>query len=119
MVEPENDKLRNLAIEFAILVSDICENIKGCGTYTGQAIRSSSSVGANLYEGKYAQSRSDFIHKFEIALKECYETEYWIELLYRKSRIDKAQYDEILSKCGKIRRIIIASVTTAKRSSPR
>ena len=46
-----------------------------------QLLRSSSSIGANIHEAKYAQSRSDFVHKLEIALKESSETDYWLELI--------------------------------------
>lgn len=59
----------------------------------------------------------DFINKFEIALKECYETEYWIELLFRKHKLEQKEYDSIIEKCGSLRRIIIASITTAKARS--
>ena len=114
----ENGKglLREETINFAVLVSDVCDEIKGCGHYTGQLIRSSSSIGANVHEAKYAQSRADFIHKLEIALKESQETEYWIELIYRKGKIDHEVYKRLLNACGSIRRRLIASVTTAKRN---
>ena len=58
----------------------------GCRSYVDQIVRSSSSIGANLYEARYAQSRADFISKLEIALKECSETEFWLELLHRKGK---------------------------------
>jgi four helix bundle protein len=80
------NQLREDSITFALSVSDICDEIKGCSVYVNQLIRSSSSVGANLHEAKYAQSRADFISKLEIALKESSETEYWLELLYRKNK---------------------------------
>ena len=108
--------LREETIDFAITVSDLCDSIKGYSVYTNQLIRSSSSVGANLFEAKYAQSRADFINKLEIALKECSESEYWLELLYRKNRINEKDYKMIRNKCGSIRRKLIASVTTAKNN---
>lgn len=110
----EKNLLRESALEFAIEVSDICENIKGCSVYVNQLLRCSSSIGANLYEAKYAQSRADFINKLEIALKESFETEYWLELLFRKVKIDEITYKDLINKCGSIRRKLIASVTTAK-----
>ena len=116
MYTNKND-LRESTIEFAIEVSDICENISGCAIYTNQLIRCSSSVGANIYEAKYAQSRADFVHKLEIALKESYESEYWIELLFRKNKLSEMQYKNLMSKCGSIRRRLISSVTTAKNNS--
>ena len=113
MSENKN-QLREDAIEFAILVSDTCESIKGCTVYVNQLIRSSSSIGANIHEAKYAQSRADFINKLEIALKESSETEYWLELLFRKGKLSAELYQKARNLCGSIRRRLIASVTTAK-----
>lgn len=113
-MESNKNLLREETINFAIEISDICDNIKGCSVYVNQLLRCSSSIGANLHEAKYAQSKADFINKLEIALKESFETEYWLELLYRKNRIDEPTYKNLLNKCGTIRRKLIASVTTAK-----
>jgi len=107
--------LREETIEFAIKISDICDNIKGCSIYVNQLLRCSSSIGANLHEAKYAQSNADFINKLEISLKESFETEYWLELLFRKNKLDETTYKFLTNKCGTIRRKLIASVTTAKK----
>ena len=109
--------LREESIDFAVTVSDICDNISGCSVYKNQLIRASSSIGANIHEAKYAQSRADFIHKLEIALKESSETEYWIELLYRKKSLNVEDSLLLKNTCGKIRRKLIASITTAKNNS--
>ncbi|MDD6564521.1 MAG: four helix bundle protein [Clostridiales bacterium] len=113
MVENKN-LLREESIDLAVEVSDICDNIKGCSIYVNQLLRCSSSIGANLHEAKYAQSKADFINKLEISLKESFETEYWLELLYRKNKINEATYKSLINKCGTIRRKLIASVTTVK-----
>ena len=113
-MEQNKNILREETINFAIEISDICDKIKGCSIYINQLLRCSSSVGANLYEAKYAQSRADFINKLEIALKECYETEYWLELLFRKNKIDEITYKNLINKCGTIRRKLISSITTVK-----
>lgn len=115
MNDYKND-LRETTIAFALAVSDTCEEIKGCRSYVDQIIRSSSSIGANLFEAKYAQSRADFIHKLEIALKECSETEYWLELLHRKNKLSDEQYKSLDTTRGTIQRRLIASITTAKRN---
>ena len=115
MTDSKNE-LRELTIEFAIRVSDACDEIKGCRSYVDQIVRSSSSVGANLYEAKYAQSRADFIHKLEISLKECSETEYWLELLHRKKKLSDEQFKELNNTRGTIQRKLIASITTAKKN---
>ena len=114
----EKNELRIKSIDFAIKVSDVCDNIKGCSVYKNQIIRSSSSIGANIHEAKYAQSRADFINKLEIALKESSETEYWLELLYRKEVIDVKTYAELKNLGGSIRRKLISSITTAKKNDP-
>ena len=108
------NQLREDTIEFAIQISDLCDDIKGCAVYVDQIVRSSSSIGANIHEAKYAQSKADFISKLEISLKECSETEYWLEMIYRKGKITENVYKDLRNKCGSIRRRLIASVTTAK-----
>ena len=115
-MEESKNKLREETIDFAVSVSDICEEIKGCSIYVNQLIRSSSSIGANLHEAKYAQSRADFIHKLEVALKESSETEFWLELLHRKHKLYDEIYKNLKNQCGIIRRKLIASVTTAKNN---
>ena len=80
-------------------------------------LRSCSSIGANAHEAKYAQSKADFINKMEISLKECYETEYWFEVLFKVNSIDESTYKSLLNKCGTIRRKLIASITTAKNKA--
>ena len=118
MPEAKN-QLREESINFAIAISDICDGINGCSVYVNQLIRCSSSIGANIHEAKYAQSRADFISKLEIALKESSETDYWLELLYRKNKLPTEVYHSLKNQCGTIRRKLIASVTTAKANSAR
>ena len=113
----EKNELREKTIAFALSVSENCEEIKGCRSYVDQIIRASSSIGANLFEAKYAQSRADFIHKLEISLKECSETEYWLELLHRKEKLTDEQFNLLNNKRGAIQRMLIASITTAKNNS--
>ena len=110
------NQLREDAIEFAIQISDLCDEIKGCSVYVNQIVRSSSSIGANIHEAKYAQSKADFINKLEISLKECSETEYWLELIFRKGKMTETTYKGLRNKCGSIRRRLIASITTAKEN---
>ncbi|MBQ3146868.1 MAG: four helix bundle protein [Oscillospiraceae bacterium] len=112
----EKNQLREDSIVFAIEISDVCDNIKGCSVFVNQLLRASSSIGANIHEAKYAQSRADFISKLEIALKESSETDYWLELLYRKGKITEDNYKTLRNDCGSIRRRLIASITTAKNN---
>lgn len=112
-----NEKsIRERAIELTVNVTELCDNITGRTTYKNQLLRACSSIGANAHEAKYAQSRADFISKMEIALKESYETEYWLEILYRVHSISEVQFKETAAECGVIRRMLIASLTTAKKN---
>ena len=115
-VNDNKNQLREDTITLAIEISDLCDEIKGCSVYIHQIIRSSSSIGANIHEAKYAQSKADFINKLEISLKECSETEYWLELIFRKGKLTEATYKDLRNKCGSIRRRLIASITTAKEN---
>ncbi|MBR0415266.1 MAG: four helix bundle protein [Clostridia bacterium] len=71
-------------------------------------------MGATIHEVNYAHGKADFIAKLQISLKECYETEYWIELLSKAKLLDPQTSKLLLDKCGTIRRILVASVNTAK-----
>lgn len=110
-----NDQtIKELSIELIVETTKICDKIKGRSVFVNQLLRSCSSIGANSYEAKYAQSSADFINKLEIALKECYETEYWFEILFKVDAIDENTYKTLTNKCGTIRRKLIASVNTVK-----
>ena len=113
-MEKNKEQLRDDAKALAVEICKCCEGLKGCRAQVDQIIRASSSIGANLREAKYAQGRQDFISKLEIALKEAYETEYWLELLFEIAKLDEDTYKVLKSKCGSIRRRIIASVKTVK-----
>ena len=108
--------IKELAIELTIETTEICDRIKGRNAYIYQLQRSCSSIGANAHEARYAQSDADFIHKMEIALKECYETEYWLEILYKVNALQENVYSELNNKSGTLRRKLIASITTAKKN---
>ena len=81
---------------------------------TNQLMRSGTSIGANIHESKYAHGTADFISKMQIALKECYESEYWLELLNRTDYINDEEYKFITNECGQIRRMLISSLKTIK-----
>ena len=108
------NKLADLSTDFAVKILGLTDCIKGHYSLSNQLERSGTSIGANIREAKYAHSRLDFIAKLQIALKECYETEYWIEIAQRSSIVSAEQLDSLLHDCGVIRRMLIASITTAK-----
>jgi four helix bundle protein len=110
----ENKTIKEMAVDLTVEITAICDGIKGRSVFVNQLLRSCSSIGANTHEARYAQSNADFINKLEIALKECYETEYWLEILYKVKSMDETAYKGLLNKCGVIRRKLIASITTVK-----
>ena len=105
------------SMQFAIDVVNLCESLKGKNSLTNQLLRSGTSIGANIHEGNYASSKADFIAKFQIALKECYETEYWLKLFAKTNIISEQVYNKLINDSGKIRRILISSINTAKLNS--
>ena len=81
-----------------------------------QILRSGTSIGANINEAQYGNSKADFIVKLHIALKETAETEYWLRVLHKSDYLDEKMADSLLCDCIEIKRILIASINTAKES---
>jgi len=94
----------------------LCENIKAPSNTIFQIRKSSSSVYANIREANYGQSKADMLSKFEIALKECNETEGWLQLLFNTNIVDELSYKKHRNLCGRIRRLLISSCKTLKDS---
>ena len=104
----------DLSMQFAIDIVNLCETLKGKNSLTNQLLRSGTSIRANIHEANYASGKADFIAKMQIALKECYETEYWLELFVKTNILSEEQYKSLKNSCGKIRKLLIASINTAK-----
>ena len=112
--------LRDKSKEFAKQIVILCRTIKQEhreSVLTNQLLRSGTSIGANIHEAQYAQGTKDFISKFEIALKEVYETEYWLELLFETGYMDEQTYKPIQNTCGAIRRMLISTIRTLKEKN--
>ena len=107
-------KLREFSTDFAVKVIKLCETIKGHYSLVNQLERSAASIGANIREANYAHGKPDFIAKLQIALKECYETEYWLELFVKSDILSRETVAELYNQCGTVRRILITSINTAK-----
>ena len=103
-------------MDFAVASLKLCETIKGYYSLVNQLERSSTSIGANIHEANYAHGKADFIAKLQIALKECYETEYWLELFVKSGILERKTAARLYNQCGTIRRILIASINTAKEN---
>ena len=111
------NKLADLSMDFAVSILKATDGIKGHYSLINQLERSATSIGAIIREAKYAHSKADFISKLQIALKECYETEYWLELI-KKSRIFTDDVlKSLLHDCGAIRRMLISSINTTKSNT--
>ena len=102
---------------FALEIIKVCNHIKQTKketVLTNQLIRSGTSIGANINEANYGQSKADFISKMHISLKETAETEYWIKLLIMSEYINEEMGKSLLEDCIEIKRILVASINTAK-----
>ena len=113
----KENKLVDLSMDFAIKIIKLCETIKGHYFLINQLERSATSIGANIHEANYAHGKPVFIAKIQIALKECYETEYWLGLFVKSDILNREKTVDLYNQCGTIRRILIASINTAKENT--
>ncbi len=116
----KESELRTRTKAFAMEVIAVCDDIdtkKGRGVLVNQIIRSATSIGANVHEANYAASKADFVNKLHIALKECEETEYWIEILHGSNSIADDIAKDLLQECGTIRFMLVKSINTAKKNN--
>lgn len=102
---------------FALDVIKVCKELRVAkceSALINQFLRSGTSIGANIRESFYAHGKADFIAKLQIALKECSESEYWIELI-----VESGYYNDktLLDKCTEVKRILISSINTAKQNT--
>ena len=77
-----------------------------------QLLRCGTSIGANVKEAVYAQSKADFTAKLFIAQKECAESEYWLELLHESGYINNCEFDSIYEDCQELMNMVVASTKT-------
>lgn len=112
----KENKLADMSVNFSVQIIQLVKNLKAKheSVISNQIGRSGTSIGANIYEAKYAQGKKDFISKLEIALKEASETGYWLDLLYKTDYIDETTYKSLNEQCTAIRIMLIASCRTAK-----
>ena len=101
---------------FALEVIRVCNEVKKSkkeSVITNQLIRSGTSIGANIREAFYGHGKADFIAKLQIALKECSESEYWIELLIESGYYENKKF---LEQCIEVKKLLISSINTAKNN---
>ena len=112
--------LRNLSKKFAKEIVFLCRALKEKhieSAIVNQLLRCGTSVGANIHEAKYAQGTKDFISKFEIALKEVNETEFWLDLLIDINAISEPEFKSFQKDLIDLRRMLVSSVTTLKKKT--
>ena len=112
--------LRTKSKEFAKDIVFLCRDMKVNRVefaLIDQLLRCGTSVGANIHEAQYAQGKKDFISKLEIALKECNESDYWVELLYETNSISAIDFERLKKQIIEIRRMLVSSVTTLKNKT--
>ena len=115
----QENQLIVLSRAFAVRTINTCFAAKERRKATviiNQLLRSGTSIGANIHEANYASSKVDFINKLQIAMKECYETEYWLDVFHETAIISDDEYSSMFSECSKIRKLLTASITTAKKN---
>ena len=113
----EKNYLLTYAEQLATDAELLCQNIKAPSNTLFQLRKSSSSVYANIREANYGQSKADMLSKFEIALKECSETEGWLQLLFNTQAINEETFKSHRNLCGRIRRMLIANCKILKENA--
>ena len=111
------NKLADLSMDFAVKILRMTNGRTGHYSLINQLERSATSIGANIREAKYAHSKADFVSKLQIALKECYETEYWLELIQKAEIFTQDIVKILIHDCGAIRRMLISSINTTKANA--
>ena len=109
-------KLKQSAIAFSVKLMHPYDKIERKAFMKNQLARSGTSIGANIHEADYAESPDDFLHKMGIALKECHETEYWMMILAESCPELAEEAIRLQHEAGSIRRMLIATITTLKKS---
>ena len=117
-MKPDNI-IKNKSLDFAIRIVRLYKHISETGheyVLSKQLLKSGTSIGANVREAIGGQSKEDFIAKMHIALKEVYETEYWLELLYNTDYLTKKEFESIFTDCRELTNILASILKTMKET---
>ena len=110
------DKSKNFALRIIALYKYLCAEKKEF-VLSKQVLRSGTSIGANIAEANCACSNKDFLAKMYIAFKECAETAYWLELLYKAQYLSQLEFDSINSDCIELKKMLSSITKTLKENS--
>ena len=105
------------SFHFAVRIVNLCkflQNEKQEYILYKQLFRCGTSIGANVAEAQQAQSRADFVSKLNIALKEAYETDYWLRLLHETNYLTESAFQSLISDCRELEKLLISIIKTAK-----
>lgn len=108
------EKTMDFAVKIVELHKELAQNKKE-HQIADQVKRSGTAIGALLCEAKYAESSADFVHKMKIALKECYETDYWLTLLYKTNYINVEHFEDLSNQNIELRKMLISSINTVQK----
>ena len=112
-----DNAIQSKSFSFAVRIINLCKHLQAQKIeyiLIKQLLRCGTSIGANVAESQQAQSRPDFISKLNIALKEAYETDYWLRLLYETQYINREAYQSIISDCRELEKLLISIIKTSK-----
>ncbi len=111
--------LQEKSLGFAIKIKYLYKHLINKSEYiiSKQVFRSGTSIGANIWEAKFSESRNDLIHKYRISLKETNETLFWFNLLKNTKEIDIEYYDQLYSEGEEILKILITTIKNLKKTS--
>ena len=105
------------SFDFALAILKLSRSLIANKEYViaKQLLKSGTSIGANIEEGERAESKKDFVHKLSIALKECYETTYWLRLLKESGIRNATETDPLISDVTEIIKMLTSTINTTKR----
>ena len=112
-----DNPIQEKSFHFAVRIVNLCRYLQTDRKeyiLTKQLMKSGTSIGANVSESQQAQSRPDFISKLNIALKEAYETNYWLRLLYETNFLTNDEFQSIITDCQELERLLISIIKTSK-----
>ena len=105
------------SFRFAVRIVNLCRYLQTERkeyVLSKQLLRNGTSIGANIAESQQAQSRADFVNKLNIALKEAYETNYWLRLMSETQYLKTQEFESIIADCKELEKLLIAIVKTSK-----
>ncbi len=118
--QKQSASIQDLSYDFACRIIRLFQYLTEDSIYkeyimSKQVFRSGTSIGANIREAQHAQSDADFLSKMQISLKECNETDYWLQLLHDNGYLNDVQYSSINTDRVRIHKLLNAIVSTTRR----